>query len=333
MRLFQRFVSQRFAMRDTDYAFCVARLRANERKMLSFEDFEHLVYCKNIDEAMEYLLHKKYIEQKGTIQELITSQNEKLWQLLYESVPDKNALDILCLLNDFFNIKTAVKCFFAGEDAFNFYIKPTTLNLEAVTKSINNFQFSSLPGVYADSAKKAYNTACLTENSANADIIIDKATICALKSFSEGKKGLIAEISAFLCDVANIKIILRCKAANKSADFIASALGDCVYVNREKLLLYAEDNSEMLTDYLVSTRYKDGIIAYQNDIALFDKWCDDQIVELCKKAKFTAFGFDPVCAYYYAKRTEIKTLRIVLTGLQTGSDKDTLLKRVRDTYV
>ena len=75
------------------------------------------------------------------------------------------------------------------------------------------------------------------------------------------------------------------------------------------------------------------MIYYQKDLTQFDKWCDDKIVDLCKKAKFTAFGFDPVCAYYYAKRTEIKTLKIILTGIQSGTDKDTLMKRVRDTYV
>ncbi len=320
-------------MRDTDYAFCVARLRANERKMLSSDDFKNLVYCKSVDEAQEYLLQKNFIEQKGTTRELISLQNEKLWQLLLESVPDKKVLDVLCVLNDFFNIKTAVKCFFSGKDAFDYYIKPTTLNLEAVTKSIKNLDFSSLAGAYAISAKQAYNTVCLTESSQSADIIIDKATICALNNYSKGKKGLIAEISAFLCDIANIRIALRCKNTNKTSDFIDSALGECVYVDRDKLRNFALDNSEVLTDYLLTTRYKDGIIAYQENFALFDKWCDDRVVDLCKRAKFTCFGFDPVCAYFYAKTTEIKTLRIILTGLEMGTDKDTLLKRVRVAYV
>lgn len=333
MRCFGHCALQRFVMRDTDYAFCVARLKANERKMLSFDDFKILVYCKDINEAFEYLLQKNYIDKKCGIQELITFQNEKLWQLLSESVPDKKVLDTLCVLNDFFNIKTAVKCFFAQKDAFDYYVKPTTLSIETVTKAISNLDFSSLCSVYADSAKTAYNSVCLTENSASADIIIDKATICALKSYADGKNGLAGEISAFLCDIANIKIALRCKSANKSDDFIDSAVGDCVYIDRNKLLKFAQNDSDELGNYLLKTRYKDGIIAYNENFALFDKWCDDKIIALCKKAKFTCFGFDPVCAYYYAKRAEIKTLRIILSGLQMGTDKDALLKLVRMSYV
>ena len=45
-------------MRDTDYAYCVARIRANERYLLKAKDLSELLECKTYDSAVEYLLGK-----------------------------------------------------------------------------------------------------------------------------------------------------------------------------------------------------------------------------------------------------------------------------------
>ena len=105
-------------MRDTDYAYCVARIRANERYLLKEKDLSELLECKTYDSAVEYLLGKKWISEKGEISDCIRYQSEKLWQLLSESVPDKKDLDVLTVVNDFFNIKAAVKCHFTGKEPF-----------------------------------------------------------------------------------------------------------------------------------------------------------------------------------------------------------------------
>ena len=58
-----------------------------------------------------------------------------------------------------------------------------------------------------------------------------------------------------------------------------------------------------------------------------------KVISIAKKSAFTAFGFDPVCAYYYAKLTEMKSVRIILTGLKSGADKESIKERVRALYV
>ncbi len=319
-------------MRDTDYAFCVARLRANERYFLSSSDIFQLCNCKSLDEALEILLSKKYIQDKGSVRDIVSYQNQSLWDFISTCVPDKKELDVLCIVNDFFNIKTAVKCFFAGKDANLYYIKPTTIDLVKLTKAVNSLDFAALNDSFSASAKNAYDMACKTENGQSAEIIIDKATTFALKNYSKGNKGLISEVCAFLCDTANIKIALRCFKAKKGADFIDAALGECVYLNEDKLKSLSQKENDELFDYLMTTRYKDGLLLYKENFAEFDKWCDDEVIRICKKAKYTAFGFDPVCAFYYAKINEIKTVRIILSGIEMGTEKELIIKRVRETY-
>lgn len=317
-------------MRDTDYAFCVARLRANERYMLTPDDFNALIDAKTYKQAVKSLIDKGYISQEGSIHEIIFQQSNKLWNLLESCVPSKKELDILCVINDFFNIKAALKCYFSGDDAKKYFVEPTTVDLKLLIKAVNEHDFSILSGDKGVCAKDAYQCACTTSNGQNAEIIIDRAAICALSVYGKVKKiSVIRDISAFLCDTANIKIALRCQKANKSADFIDAAIGDCVYLNRSKLLqLCVSEEKEGLMSYLKSTRYSNGIAAYEKSASDFDRWCDENILRLCSNAKYTSFGFDPVCAFYYSKLNEIKNLRIILTCKQSGVEPQEIRQRV-----
>ena len=320
-------------MRDTDYAYCVARIRANERYLLKEKDLSELLECKTYDSAVEYLLGKKWISEKGEISDCIRYQSEKLWQLLSESVPDKKDLDVLTVVNDFFNIKAAGKCHFTGKEPFAYYMKPTTLDLDELTQRISEHKFSSIGGVKGRCAEESYKTACLTENGQNADIIIDRACIDEIRGFAKEKSGVTAEIYSFLCDTANIKIAFRCAETEKKRDFTETAIGECSLLSRKTLIEKTLEGKEALAEYLAMTSYREGAEIYLRSSAEYEKWCDNKIIAIAKRSLFTAFGFDPVCAYYYAKNTEMKSVRIILTGIRSGADKSEIKERVRALYV
>ncbi len=320
-------------MRDTDYAYCVARIRANERYLLKEKDISELLESKSYDSAISCLIDKKWISEKGEISDCIRYQSEKLWQLLSESVPDKKELDILCIVNDFFNIKAAVKCHFTGKDPNAYYIKPTSLNLDELTEKVSSHRFSSIGGVKGECAEESYRTACLTENGQNADIIVDRACIDEIRRYAKEKNGVTAEICAFLCDTSNIKIAFRCAMTDKKRDFTETAIGECSSLSRNDLLKATLGGKDTLCEYLAKTSYSEGAELYLASAAEYEKWCDNKIIAIAKKSGFTAFGFDPVCAYYYAKLTEMKSVRIILTGLKSGADKSEIKERVRALYV
>lgn len=321
-------------MRDTDYAFCVARLRANERYMLSKGDLERLCENKTYDNALAFLNEKGWTKSKGSIDEVISCESKRLWELLKESVPDKNELNILLVQNDFFNIKAAVKCHFAGCDAENYYIYPTSLDTEELREKVNSHAFDKIGGIMGECTEKSYKAACLTENGQNADIIVDCAAVGVLKKYAEkNKNSLLSEVCAFICDTANLKTAFRCAKAKKGEDFVNMAIGECCFLDRELLIKAATKDETAVKEYLSKTAYSNLSEIYSQNAAEYEKKCDEEIINLIKKAKLTAFGFAPVCAYYFAKQTELKTVRIILTGILGGLDKEKIKERVRVTYV
>lgn len=321
-------------MKDINYAYCVARLRVNENNMLNKTQILKLADCKSVDEALGELTAVGWIEEKGSIKDIVDYQTNKLWELLNESVPDKKELEALCVLNDFFNIKAAVKCHFTSVDPYDYYIQPTSLDLKELTEKIGSHKFSFLGDKVGLTAEKAYKTACLTENGQSAEIIIDRGAIDLLCEYSKSKKSsLINDVCAFLCDTANIKTAIRINALKKSRDFAEEAIGNCAKLNRRTLIELALSDKEGLLEYLHKTDYKEGVALYEENTALFEKWCDDYIIGIVSKAKYTAFGFGPVCAYYYAKLNEIKSVRIVLSAVASGLSPELIKERVRLLYV
>ena len=321
-------------MRDTDYAYCVARIRANERYLLKDKDITELLDCRSFDSAINFLLDKKWIAEVGDTSECIKYQSKKLWQLLSESVPDKKELDVLCVVNDFFNIKAAVKCHFVGRDPADYYIEPTSLDLKALTENIAAHKFSAIDGNKGRCAEESYKIACLTENGQNADIVIDRACIDEMQGFANKKRDSVTgNICKFLCDTANIKIAFRCAQTQKKRDFTEEAIGKCSAIDRKTLVEMTLKGKDALAEYLSKSNYREGAEIYLTCAAEYEKWCDDKVITIAKKSAFTAFGFDPVCAYYYAKLAEMKTVRIILSGLKSGADKESIKERVRALYV
>lgn len=321
-------------MKELDYAFCVACIRANEKYLLTGADVNKLAESESYDEAVKFLSSKGWIDGEGTINEYVTGRNEKLWKLISESVPDKKDLDVLCVVNDYFNLKAAVKCLLTGNDFEKFYVKPTTIDLSLLTQCVKNHAFDGIDADKSECVSKAYDIANKTQIGQNAEIIIDKAAIDCMCSYAKKYKSSISgEICAFMCDTSNIKIALRCALTGKSKDFVENAIGECSKIDRADLISHTLSGVEKLNEYLSNTCFSKGLELYNESPSAYDKWCDDEVIEISKNARYKSFGFDPVCAYYYAVITEIKTVNIILSGLYYGADKNTIKQRVRNLYV
>lgn len=322
-------------MRDTDYAFCVAAIRAKESELLTSVFYNKLVEAEDFKQCIALLKSVGWLETEDiSIQSVIKSQQDDLWRFISSSVPNKNDLKHLCVLNDFFNLKVAVKCIFSKENAESFYVNPTTLDLKLLNKAAEKNDYSLLSdGFISSTALSAYEIACKTENGQNAEAVIDSAAIEMLKKHSENKgKGVYSDICAFIADTTNIKTAFRCCLTGKNKYFTDLAIPSCFKLDRSRLIEASLDGLEALESYLSGTAYAYGAALYVTDTVMYDKWCDDGIIEIARESKYTAFGFDPVCSYYYAKNSEIKTVRMILSAKQAGVPQEVIKERVRIAY-
>lgn len=322
-------------MRDTDYAYCVARVRAVEGSLLKKENYMRLLSFDSFESAEKFLFEKHWIStEKGTVSSYLTAQKESLWKLLSESVPDKRELNVLCVLNDYFNIKASVKCLVTGVSPEDYLVMPTTLDIALIKEKLTERDFTRLFSEKGETARKAYETAVKSESGQSAEIIIDRAAIDSMAVFAENSKDkILREINRFFCDSSNIKIALRCALTKKDRAFLEEAVGTCSLIKRERLIEETLKGSDALFDYLSTTVYYEGAEAFRKNGAAFEKWCDEKVLQIASGAKYSAFSFGAVCNYYYKKLTEIKNVGVILTALKVGADMEGVRERIGEGSV
>ena len=323
-------------MRDNDYAYAVARIRANEGKLLTEAQVLSLAEAPSFDSALQMLQSLGWLDDASLteVSAIIASQYDRLWLLLKESLPDLEQCRVLTLLNDFQNLKTALKCMLTDADPARLYVTPTSLDLEALTTRVQTHAFDLLDPPFAEPAKSAYEAACRTESGQSADVIVDAAALQALSDAAkDADSRLLTDVFDFICDSTNMKIAFRCARTGKDISFTEDAVSACAKLDHRLLCAAAVRGEAALHAYLSKTPYADGASLLETSPSAFEKWCDDTVTQLVKRAKYVFFGFDPVVAYYFAKVAEIKSVRMILSGKQGGVPNDTIKERLRALYV
>lgn len=323
-------------MREVEYAYAVARVRANELNLLSAADVEQLIVAEDYKTAMRRLADAGWGDSDGVSDyaQYLENYFAKTWDLLVEVMDDIHELDLLLIRNDMQNLKAALKGIVSQHDAKDLYVKSTVYNTEDIITAVANREFKELPDFMQKPAEDAYEVLTATGNGQLADAIIDRATLERMLEL--GKKSgsaVLAELAERMCATANIKTALRCANTLKSKDFIESSLCNCDTISKDKLVDTALEGTDAVLRYLEDTAYATGAAMFKESTSAFEKWCDDLLMECVNKAKYTAFGIDPIVAYYVARDAEIKTVRIVLSAKINNLPADVIRERVRTLYV
>lgn len=323
-------------MRDTEFAYGVAHIRAHELSLLTNDNLESMISASNLNEAIRVLGDKGWNTESEDFSSMLLEESEKNWNLLCECLPEEHLLDCLIIENDFHNLKTAIKTVFTGEDPQRYFVFPCVYDTHKIKEAIEKKDFSSLPECMAETAQKAYDVLTRLGSGQMADIIIDKQTMAVkLQMAEKSDSALLKNAVAMNVAAANIKIALRCLKTGKSIDFMKKAMSDeCPIIDIATLQKKALEGEDAVTSYLEGIKeFSQAASFLKESSTLFEKCLDDAIMEKVKDAKYTAFGVEPIFAYYMAREAEIKNVRVILSLKRNGISSEEIRKRVREAYV
>ena len=322
--------------RELEYTYAVARVRANEQTLLSAADIEQLITAGDYKVTMQKLSDAGWGEIKDIYDyaSYIDNYFAKTWNFLVEIMSDIHELDLLLVKNDMQNLKAALKQIVSQHDAKDLYVQSTVYDTETILKAVEERRWNDLPDFMQEPAKEAYEVLTETANGQLADAIIDKATLERIKFLGvESGSPVLAELAERMCATANIKTALRCANTGKSKDFVTRSLCNCDTISKDKLIETSLEGVDSVLKYLEESSYKEAGAKFKESTSAFEKWCDDILMECVKEARYTAFGIDPIIAYYVARDAEIKTVRIILSAKINNLPADVIRERVRALYV
>ena len=178
-------------MHENEYAYAVARVRANEVNLLSPAETEQLITAESYDAALRLRGDKGWHTDGGghDYAPMLEEHMSEAWQLLEESAPDASLLDALVINNDFFNLKAALKAKFSDLDPADYVVRPSVWNPEEIIGCVVQNELDSLPECMRECAKAAYDAIGKLESGRLADTVIDTAALKTRKQFAE-KSGI-----------------------------------------------------------------------------------------------------------------------------------------------
>ena len=163
-------------MHETEYAYAVARIRANETKLLTRADIDQLIEAESYEAAVRLLADKGFaVPEKGESFDIAEKDLSGAWELIEECAPDAELLEALVIANDFTNLKAAVKCVFSDLDPAAYYIYPCVTDTAVITEAIKNNDLELLPEYLRPCAEKAMTAVSKLSSGQLADTAIDKA--------------------------------------------------------------------------------------------------------------------------------------------------------------
>ncbi|HHW49563.1 MAG TPA: V-type ATP synthase subunit C [Clostridiaceae bacterium] len=331
---------------ETEYVYAVGRIRAIEKKLLDKSGIERMLDAKSPEEALKVLVDAGYGSNVGDAsnpfhyENLLKEEQKKVFKLLKEIAPEPEVFDLFLLRNDYHNIKTVLKAEFLGQDSSDILVDSGSIEVNKLKAMIRDRNFKEIPEIMKEAIEECMDLFNRTGDPQVIDVILDKANFRQMKEKAEESKySFLINIVENMIDLTNIKIFLRTRNVGKSWDAIQKMLLPGGTVENS---LFFESMNDSLEDFIKKLKQKpygaiceEGIESFKNTGSFtgFEKLVDNYMISLVKKAKYKAFGIEPLIGYLIAKENEIKNARIVMVGKINNIPNEVIKERLRETYV
>ena len=331
---------------EGDYAYASARIRAKEPKLLGKSHFARMLEAFSAVEAYKVLTESDYGIAGSSIgsvfdyEKLLTEEMQKCYGLLMEIAPQLELVKAFQRRHDYFNIKVLLKAEFSGKQTPPILVETGTIGSEAMSRMIRERDYSELTPIMQEVVEETRDVFSRTQDPQTVDLLLDRASYRQLaEDLSEIDIPYLHKIARIMTDITNIKMFIRARSLNKSWDFIRNLLLEGGSI-REKIWF---ENSEKPVDNFVEeirfSEYGEAIgkgwelYKAQNNISGLEKLLDDLLMNVVREAKIVTMGVEPLIAYLFAKETEIRNVRIIMTGKINKLPVDLIRERLREGYV
>ena len=259
---------------------------------------------------------------------------ENTFDLMRSIAPTELIWRIFALYYDIHNMKLAVKEKFFGKRLDNLALGYGSYSLPTIRSAAVRESDNILGN---DILTKGYFEALRTKDIYDIDFILDKAYFRTLRKYA-GDLGIpeIVEFVTERIDLYNISAFLQWEAAERTPGYFEKAFseqGSFALSDWEEFI--GVEGSKAIENFPIWQKYKPVWEAAESRRRLFSEFdllLDNYLINKTKICKLMAFGIEPICAYFYNKFMEIKNVRILLRGKESGYGSAEIKKRMRIPY-
>ncbi len=329
-------------IKDRDYLYASARVRALERQLLGRDDAERMLEAESVADAVKVLSELGYPELDGNpsfIENAISAERERTFALMRDISPNPDIVDAFSIKYDYHNIKTLIKALYAKRNVEHLLIDSGRVDINTLVSSLKQDDLSPLSPAMRAAYEDARDTLSRTGDAQASDFILDRALFsemlqCAKRSGSSFLLGYIR----LMTDCANLRSVVRALRQEKSMEFMSRILLDGGNVSTQDIIAAVNaDGSpgKAFASYGLEAASEAALAAItsKGSLTVFERMCDDALCAYLESAKYSAFGDAPLVAYLAAKEIELSNIRILLTAKLEKLPAPEIRERLRATYV
>ena len=330
------------AIKDTDYLYASARIKSLEKNLLTRDRLERMSEAGTTKDALKLLGEYGWPELAGPImpamEEALSSRRSEAFSLVRSIAPDKRLPDAFLIKYDYHNLKTLLKSEATFDDAEDLLIESGRFPVRQLRLMLQENSFFAMSKRMAESIAEARDVLARTRDPQLMDMILDKAMYADMLEMAEsvGSKFL-TDYVALMIDSVNLRSAVRLRRMGKGAEALRYAMMPGGGVSVSRLL---GDVTPDLVEAVFNTSplaaaAQTGARALRGEASLsdVDMACDDALLKHLKKAKYVAFGAEPLIGYLAAVEAELTSVRTVIAGRLAGLAADIITERLRDSYV
>lgn len=329
-------------IKDTDYLYLSARLRAMENSLLTQARMERMLDAPTAEDAAKVLTECGYQELSrvdvDTVNDLLAKARDQVMHDLAGCAPDPRMVDVFQIKYDYHNAKVLLKSEARGEDPQRLLVDAGRIPGKTLAAAVAESDFGSLPAPLAQAIQAARELLGATKDPQQADFLLDQAYFKEMEHLAQetGSEFLQGYVR-LMVDVANLRSLVRVIRMGKDGDFLKTVLFQGGSMDLRRLIAVAEGSATVEEIYSTSSLAQAAQLGQAavsgGGLTAFEKACDNALMAYLTQAKRVAFGEQPLIAYLAAKDSEFTAVRIIMTGRLAGLSADVIRERLRDAYV
>jgi len=310
-----------------------------ESKLLKRLEYEILYNTKNLRATLNELNDINYFHTYKNADPdnyaiMLDGLTKATFGLMKEIAPDPLIWRIFALYYDIHNMKLAVKERILRERLEKYFLDYGSYPMQqirsaTVRESDDILRDKTLTRGLFDALRQ--------KEMQEIDFILDKTYFRVLKEMSE--RFEIPEIVEFVTDridLYNFSCCFQSRAMGSPEGYFEKAFSECGSRPLQEWLEYISgsrpkgfENFTLWKKFFPEAKYA----GYQTELSMrFDVLADNYLINKTKVCKLSAFGIEPICAYFFNKLIEIKNIRILLMGKENDFASDEIIKRMRIPY-
>lgn len=324
-------------VKEKDYLFISAWLRALEPGLLNDERTERMLSSGSADEAIKVLEECCYEKvEAGNLEKTLSARRNRAFAELAPLVPDTTILDVFRMKYDYHNAKVIIKAEFTGAEAKRLLSNSGRVPAQKLSEAYMNESGEDVPQSLFEAMRDAKEILARTKDPQQADMALDKSY---LKEFTDASGNIgstfMEGYAKLYTDNMNLRSIVRARRMKKDIEFIKEILSPGGNIEPETIIEKLSENESLATLYIDTYLYRaaeKGDSLESDAMTEFELLCDNALIKYFSEAKKAVFGEAVLIAYICAVENEISVIRIIINGLSAGIPTEVIRTRLRELY-